>query len=43
MFTIECEVVNKTQRRSPISFKRLSLWCSFFNPCQITHQSNIGV
>ena len=42
VFTIECGVVNKICRRDPISFKHVSLWCLFFDPHLITHQSNIG-
>ena len=41
VFTIECrEVINITWH-CPISFKHVSLWCLFFDPCRITYQSNV--
>jgi hypothetical protein len=40
-YNIECAIVNKTRRRSPPSFKHVSLlWCSFFHPHRTPHPSN---
>ena len=43
MLNVECGVVNKIWQRSPISFKHVSLWCSFSDPHWTTHRLNIGV
>ena len=41
--TVECGVVIKIGRHSPISFKHVSLRCLVFDPHQTTYQSSVGV
>ena len=43
VWTIKCRVVNKIWKRSPFSFKHVSLWYTFLDPHLTTQHSNIGV
>ena len=43
VFTIECGVVNRIWRRSPISYKHVSLWSLIFDPHLTTNASNMWV
>ena len=46
VFSIECRVVMKIQRHSPVSFSLFThvyLWCLLFDPHRTTYQFNIGV
>jgi len=43
LFTFNCGVINKTWRCSLLPFEHVSLWCLFFDPHPIIHQSNIAV
>jgi hypothetical protein len=40
---LSVDLADEIWRRSPISFKRVRLWCLFCDPYPTTHQPNIGV
>ena len=42
VLTIECRVVNKIWRRTPIPFNHVSLCYPFLDPHLTTHHSNIS-
>ena len=42
-YSSECRADLHVRRRSPVSFKHLSLHCLFFDPHWTTYESNIGV
>ena len=39
VFTVKCRAIDHVQRRSPISFRHVSLWCLLLDPHRTTYQS----
>ena len=43
VFTVQCGVVDKIRRCSPISLKHVCVRCLLFDPCLTPHQPNVDV